>query len=73
MARRTISIDEKIEAAKAEVTSAKKKYDTAIEELEKLLTKKQELDNQSLIEAFTASSKSLSEVIAFLKSDPESN
>lgn len=42
MAGRRIDIDEKIERAQAEVTKAKKKYDAAVEELEKLMTKKRD-------------------------------
>ena len=38
MARRTITIDEKIEKAEAAVISAKAKYDAALDELEKLVT-----------------------------------
>jgi predicted nuclease with TOPRIM domain len=66
MARRTVSLDEKIERAQAEVVSAKERYDRALDELEKLLTKRQELENKELIKAFTASNKSLAEVVAFL-------
>ena len=39
MARRTISLDEKIEKARTNVIAAKQKYDAALDELEKLLTK----------------------------------
>ena len=66
MARRTVTLDEKIERAQAEVVSAKERYDRALDELEKLLTKRQELENKELIKAFTASNKSLAEVVAFL-------
>ena len=66
MARRTVSLDEKIERAQAEVVSAKERYDRALDELEKLLTKRRELENKELIKAFTASNKSLAEVVAFL-------
>ena len=66
MARRTVTLDEKIEKAQAEVISAKERYDKALDELEKLLTKRRELENEALIKAFTASDKSLAEVLAFL-------
>ena len=39
MARRSISLEEKIEKAQASVASAKAKYDVAVEELEKLLSR----------------------------------
>ena len=41
--RRTITLDEKIEKAQEAVSQAKDKYDTAVEELNKLLKKRQEL------------------------------
>ena len=37
MARRTISLDEKIEKAEAAVLAAKARYDKALDELEKLV------------------------------------
>ena len=40
MARRVISLDEKIRKAEAAVASAKAKYDAALDELEKLVTKR---------------------------------
>ena len=71
MARRTVTLDEKIERAQAEVVSAKERYDKALDELEKLLTKRQELENKELIKAFTASNKSLAEVVAFLNGNSD--
>ena len=58
MARRSISLEEKIEKAQASVTSAKAKYDVAVEELEKLLSKKREMQSKELLKAFAASDKS---------------
>ena len=69
MARNTITLDEKIEKAQAKVAATKKRYDAAVNELEKLLTKRQERDNKKLLEEFTESDKTLSEVIAFLRED----
>lgn len=51
MARRTISIDEKIDRAKDVVSRAKVKYEAALEELEKLMVKKEEIKKQELMEA----------------------
>lgn len=73
MARRTVTLDERIKKAQEEVLSAKEKYDRALDELEKLLAKRQELENEELIKAFTNSDKSLSEVIAFLSGKPSEN
>lgn len=68
MARRTITIDEKIERAQAAVISAKEKYDTAVNELKELQDKKKELQSKELMQAFSESSRSYEEVIEFLRS-----
>jgi hypothetical protein len=68
MARRTISLDEKIEKAEASVAAAKKKYDTALDELEKLVTKRKQLDDKKVLEAYHAGDKSADEIIAFITS-----
>lgn len=69
MARRVVTLEEKIEKAQNDVTEAKAKYDKAVDELEKLLTKRQERDNKQLLEAFSESEKTLAEVIEFLQGD----
>lgn len=69
MARRVVTLEEKIEKAQNDVTEAKAKYDKAVDELEKLLTKRQERDNKQLLEAFSESEKTLAEVIEFLQRD----
>ena len=67
MARRVVTLEEKIEKAQIDVAEAKAKYDKAVDELEKLLTKRQERDNKQLLEAFSESEETLSEVIEFLQ------
>ena len=69
MARRVISLDEKIEKAQEYVATTKAKYEEAVNALEKLLRKRQEQDNKKLLEAFAASDKSLDEVIRFTQAD----
>lgn len=69
MARRVVTLEEKIEKAQIDVAEAKAKYDKAVDELEKLLTKRQERDNKQLLEAFSESEKTLAEVIEFLQGD----
>ena len=69
MARRTITIDEKIEKAEAAVAEAKKKYDAALDELEKLVTRKKQLDEKRILDAYHASSKTAEEIVAFLNSE----
>ena len=51
MARRVISLDEKIRKAEAAVAAAKAKYDAALDELEKLVTKRKQLDDKKVLEA----------------------
>ena len=69
MARRTITIDEKIEKAEAAVAEAKKKYDAALDELEKLVTRKKQLDEKRTLDAYHASNKTAEEIMAFLNSE----
>lgn len=72
MARRVITIEEQIEKAQLEVAQAKQKYDKAVDKLEALLTKRKERDSKELIAAFTASDKTLADVLAFLQEPKES-
>ena len=71
MARRTITLEEKIEKAQADVAAAKEKYDKAVDVLEQLLTKRKERDSKLLIEAFAQSKKTLADVLAFLQGDED--
>ena len=68
MARRVITLDEKIEKAEAAVVAAKLKYDAALDELERLVTKRKELDDKKLLEAYHSSGKTVDEILAFLQS-----
>lgn len=67
MARRSVSMDEKVEKAKESVDRTKAKYDAAVEELEKLMVKKEEMKKDELMSAIMNSSKSYDEVMKFLK------
>ena len=69
MARRTITIDEKIDKAQAEVIKAKAKYDAAVNELKELQERKKEIQSKELLEAFRESNRSYEEIISFLKSE----
>ena len=69
MARRVITLDEKIEKAQADVFSAKAKYDAALDELEKLVTKRKELDDKKVLEAYHAGNKTADEIIEFIHSE----
>ena len=70
MARRTITIDEKIERQTAAVAKAKKKYDEAVDELEKLLASREDICKDEILKAYMKSGKTYKEVMAFLKSKP---
>ena len=74
MARRSISIDEKIKKQKEVVASTKDKYDAAVYELSLLIKKKQDLQGKELLNAFVNSDKSLDEILDFMscKKDDES-
>ena len=71
MARRTITLEEKIEKAQGDVAAAKEKYDKAVDVLEQLLTKRKERDSKLLIEAFAQSKKNLADVLTFLQGDSD--
>ena len=66
MARRSISIDEKIKRQKEMVEMAKDKYDAALNELSILVKKKQDLQGKELLNAFVNSEKRLDEILAFM-------
>lgn len=66
MARRSISIEEKIEAQKELVSKAKDRYEAELDKLEKLMRKRDELRSKELMEVFTNSERSFEEVMRFL-------
>ena len=68
MARRVITIDEKIEKAQADVAAAKAKYDALLDELEKLVTKRKQMEDKKLLEAYHAGDKTAEEIIEFIRS-----
>ena len=69
MARRMISIDEKIEKVKELVVRTKSKYDLAVDELEKLMVKKEEMKKQEVMKAILNSDKSFDEIMQFINND----
>lgn len=69
MARKRITIDEKIELQKAVVSKAKDKYDKELEELNKLMQKREEIHRKELMDAFIKSSKTYDEIMTFLAGD----
>ena len=71
MARRTITIDEKIEKAEAAVAAAKAKYDAALDELERLVAKRKEMDDQKVLEDYHAGGKTADEIVAIIRDGEE--
>ena len=69
MAGRRNSLDEKIAKAEAKVIKLKESYDRALDELNRLVSKKKELEGKELMRAYEKSERSLEEVIEFLEGD----
>lgn len=67
MARRTITIDERIERAEAEVVKYKSKYEKALTDLKELVDKKRAMKNAEVISAIERSSRTYEEILEFLK------
>ena len=66
MARRKISIDDKIEQQKLVVSKAKDRYESELEQLNQLMKKRDELRNKELIQAIEQSNRSFEEIMNFL-------
>lgn len=71
MARKRITIDEKIELQKAVVSKAKDKYDAELDKLNALMQKREESRRKELLDAFMKSSKTYDEIMEFLNADGE--
>ena len=69
MARRVITLDEKIKKAEAAVAAAKSKYDAAVDELAKLVEKRKQQDDKKVLAAYHAGNKTADEIIAFIESN----
>ena len=50
------------------MATAKTKYDAALDELEKLVTKKKQQDDKKVLEAYHAGDKTADEIVAFIQS-----
>lgn len=71
MARRTVTLDEKIEKAEAAVAAAKVKYDAAVDELAKLVEKRKQQDDKKVLSAYHTGNKTADEIVAFIQSGAE--
>ena len=49
MARRVVTLEEKIGKAEAAMTAAKAKYDAALDELEKLVERRKQMDDKKVL------------------------
>jgi formiminotetrahydrofolate cyclodeaminase len=67
MARKRVTIEEKIERQKEVVSRIKDKYDAALDELERLMQKREELQRKELLDAFVKSERTYEEIMEFLK------
>ena len=66
MARRKISIDDRIEQQKQAVSKAKDRYEVELEQLNQLMKKRDELRNKELLQAIEHSNRSFEENMDFL-------
>ena len=71
MARRTVTIEEKITRQEAVVAAAKHKYDAAVDELEKLIAKRREQDDKKVLAAYHSGDKTADEIVAFIQKKTE--
>lgn len=69
MARKRITIDEKIELQKGTVSKAKDKYDAELDKLNMLMQKREETCRKELMDAFIKSSKTYDEIMTLLAGD----
>ena len=69
MARRKLSIDDKIEQQKLAVSKAKDRYEAELEELNQLMKKRDELRNKELLQAIEHSKRSFEEIMDFFSTD----
>lgn len=67
MARKVITLDEKISRAEASVALAKAKYDAAVDELKQLVEKRKQQDDKKVLEAYHTGDKTADEIIAFIQ------
>ena len=66
-----ISLEDKIKKQEEAVFKAKDKYESELEELDRLLTKRRELESKELVKAFEKSKKSLKEILEFMNGNED--
>jgi hypothetical protein len=50
-----------------DVRVAKEKYDSALDDLERLVTKRKEMDDKKILEAYHSGDKTVDEIIEFIQ------
>ena len=73
MAGRKQTIEDRINKAEAVVIKAKEKYEAALEDLNRLVKKKKEMESKELMHAYEKSERSLEEVLEFLGGAADDN
>jgi len=71
MARKRMTIDEKIAVAQEAMYKAKAKYEAAQDEVKALLEKKSEMDMKEITEAIKRTDRSKAEILKFLAGEGE--
>ena len=66
-ARRSATLDSKITAAQAKVVRAKARYEKAVETLEALMEKREEIRRRELMEAVKKSDHTYEEILCFIR------
>lgn len=65
--RKQSTIEDRIKKAEVVLIKAKEKYDAALENLNRLVKKKKEMESKELMQAYEKSDRSIEEVLAFLR------
>lgn len=71
--RNRITIDDRIEKQKEVVLKAKNRYDSAVAELNKLMTRRDELRSKELIKAISKSDRSYDDILAYINGENPDN
>ena len=65
--RRTVSIDDRVAAAKAKVEKIKLRYDRAIAELRKVMDERDESRKKEVLDAIGKSKRTYDEILNFIR------
>ena len=65
--RKQSIIEDRIKKAETVLVKAKERYDAALENLNRLVNKKKEMESKELMQVYEKSDRSIEEVLAFLR------